>query len=208
MNKILMTFAVVMVIVLGVTACEKKTPSEKASDAARDAGQAARDAAQATGDALTEARDTAVKAAQEALNGLETKWHELQAKAAPATDEAKADLQKAKDEMAETLAEAKAKLVEAKDAGTDPTRAPLAQLLRSPIDQAGNRRTLRPSSITPSLPFSHLRAATLRHSAVPAASCGIFFGLGGQNALPRPIPLASQPHPRASWGILRGRLFP
>jgi len=43
----------------------------------------------------------------------------LQARAAPTTDEAKAGLQKAKDQMAQILAAAKAKLVEAKDAGAD-----------------------------------------------------------------------------------------
>jgi hypothetical protein len=142
---------------------EKKTPSEKASDAGKSAGQAASDAAKATGKAvgsaaeatgkavggaaeatgkavgdaakatvnavgdaatatgeyLTQSKDSAVKAAQETLNGIEKKWQDLQAKAAPATDEAKADFQKAKDQMAQTLADAKAKLDEAKDAAAD-----------------------------------------------------------------------------------------
>jgi len=152
MGKTLMTFAVVMALALGMTACEKKTASEKASDAGKSAGQAAKDAAKATGEAVgdaakatgtavgdaakatgkavgdaakatgeqvTQAKDAAVKAAQEALNGFEKKWQDLQAKAAPTTDEAKADLQKVKDQMAQLLADAKAKLVEAKDAGAD-----------------------------------------------------------------------------------------
>jgi len=181
MGKRLITFAAVLALALGMTACEKKTTAEKASDAGKsagttvkdmtqDAGQAVKDAETATGDAakatvtavgdaakatgtavgdattatvtavgdaakatgtavgdatkatgefLTESKDTAVKVAEETLNGIETKWQELQAKAAPATDEAKADLQKAKDLMAQTLADAKAKLVEAKDASAD-----------------------------------------------------------------------------------------
>ena len=152
MSKTLMMFAVVMALALGMTACKKNTPSEKASDAGKSAGQATNDAAKATahavtdaakatgtavsdaakatgkavgdatkatGEYLTQPKDTAVKAAQETLDGLEKKWQDLQAKAAPATDEAKADLQKAKDQMAQTLADAKAKLVEAKDASAD-----------------------------------------------------------------------------------------
>jgi hypothetical protein len=43
----------------------------------------------------------------------------LLAKAEPTTDEAKAELQDAKDQMAETLATAKAKLVEARDASDE-----------------------------------------------------------------------------------------
>ena len=141
MSKTLMTYAVLMALALGMTACREKTASENASNAGKSVGQAAGDAAKATGNAigdaakatgtavgdatkatgefLTQSKDTAVKAAQEALNGIETKWQDLQVKAAPTTDEAKADLQKAKDQMAQTLADAKAKLVEAKDAGAD-----------------------------------------------------------------------------------------
>jgi hypothetical protein len=151
MTKKWITFAAVLALAVGMTACEKKTV-ENASDAGKsagttvkeateDAGQAVKDAGEATGDALsdaakatgaavgdaatatgeflTQSKDTAVKAAQETLSGIEKKWQELQAKAAPATDEAKADLQKAKELMAETLADAKAKLVEAKDASAD-----------------------------------------------------------------------------------------
>jgi hypothetical protein len=174
MSKTLLAFAVVMGLALGMTACEKKKPSEKTSDAGKSAGQAVNDAAKATGNAvgdaatatgmavvdaakatgtavgdaakatstavvdaakstgtavgdatkatgeyLSQSKDTAVEAAQDTLNGIEKKWKDLQAKAAPTTDEAKADLQKAKDLMVQTLADAKAKLVEAKDAGVD-----------------------------------------------------------------------------------------
>ena len=153
MSKTLVTFAVVMMLSLGMTACKEKTTSEKASDAGKSAGQAASDAGKATGTAVGDAtkatvgavgdaakatvgavgdatkatgdyltqspKDSAVKTAQETLNGVEKKWQDLQAKAAPATDEAKADFQKVKAQMAQTLADAKAKLVEAKDASAD-----------------------------------------------------------------------------------------
>ena len=163
MGKTLMTFAIMMALALGMTACDKKTPTDTASDAAKSAGRTASDAAAATGDAVKDAaeatgtavgdaakatgeavgdaakatgaavgdatkatgefliqsKDAAVKAAQDTLSGIEKKWDDLQAKAAPATDEAKADFQKAKDQMSETLGDVKAKLVEAKDAGAD-----------------------------------------------------------------------------------------
>lgn len=130
MSKTLITFAVVMALALNMTGCKEKTTSQQVSDAAKsvgkdakeavqDAGETVGDAAKATGEYLAQSKDTAVKAAQETLNGLEKKWQDLQAKAAPTTDEAKADLQKAKDQMAQTLADAKAKLVEAKDASAD-----------------------------------------------------------------------------------------
>jgi hypothetical protein len=88
-------------------------------DAANATGAAAADAAKTTGEFLAGSKDAAVKDAQDALAAIEKKWQGLQTKAAPATDEAKADLQKAKDEMAKALAEAKAKLVEAKEASAD-----------------------------------------------------------------------------------------
>jgi hypothetical protein len=130
MRNPLMTFTVVMVMVLGMIACSKKTPTEQVSDAAVSAGQAVSDAAntsgaavgdaaKATGEYLTQSKDMAVRNAQETIDGLEKRWQDLQAKAQPTTDEAKADLQKAQDQMAQTLADAKAKLVEAKGAGTD-----------------------------------------------------------------------------------------
>jgi hypothetical protein len=140
MGKTLMLYAVVLAATLGMTACEKKM-SETASDAAKSAGQtvgdaakatgtavsdaakatgnAVSDAAKATGDYLTQSKDSAVQAAQETLNGPEKKWQDLQAKAAPTTDAAKADLQKVGDQMAQTLSDARAKLAEAKVASTD-----------------------------------------------------------------------------------------
>lgn len=130
MKNTLMTLAAVMVLAFGLIACGKKTPSEKVSDAAKSAGETMSDAAKATGNAvgdaakatgelLSESKDTTVQAAQAALNGIENKWQSLVDKSAPATDAAKADFQKAKDEMAQTLAAAKAKLAEAKGAGSD-----------------------------------------------------------------------------------------
>ena len=41
MSKTLVTFAVVMALALGMTACKEKTTSEKMSDSAKSAGQAA-----------------------------------------------------------------------------------------------------------------------------------------------------------------------
>jgi predicted small lipoprotein YifL len=141
MRTRLSAFMVVGTLTFCITACGEKTPAQKTSDAGKSAGQATSDAAKATGKAVGDAakatgtaigdatkatgeflsgsKDKAVKDAQEALDAIEKKWQDLQAKAAPATDEAKADLQKAKDEMAKALAEAKAKLVEAKDASAD-----------------------------------------------------------------------------------------
>ena len=94
------------------------------------------DAAQATGEFLTQKKDEAVKAAQEKIVYLETKWQELQDKAAPTTDEAKADFQKAKDQMAKSLAEAKAKLAEAKDAGADAWQKNVKPALDATLDAA------------------------------------------------------------------------
>lgn len=126
MTNALMKFAILMALTLGMTACGNKTPSEKVksaeqvvSDAAKATGNAVNDAAKATGEFLTQSKDTDVKVAQETLNEIEKKWQDLYAKAAPTSDEAKTDLQKAKDEMAQVLAEAKAKFVEAKNAGVD-----------------------------------------------------------------------------------------
>lgn len=159
MSRTLMAFSIVMALALAVTACGKKTPSQKAGDAERPAGQAAADAAKAAGDAvgdaanatgkaagdaikatedlLTESRDSSVKAARETLDGIEKKWQELQAKAAPTTDEAKADFQKAKDQMSQALAEAKAKLVEAKDASGDVWQKDVKPALDAAVQKAG-----------------------------------------------------------------------
>jgi hypothetical protein len=152
------TFAVVMVLALGMTTCGKKTPSEMASDAGTSAGQAAHDAAKATsvavedaalatgdalgdamkaaGEYLTQSKDTAVAAAEETLNGIEKKWQDLSAKTAPTTDEAKANLQMSKDHMAQTLTDAKAKLVEAKCAGADTWRQDVKPALDAALQRA------------------------------------------------------------------------
>jgi predicted small lipoprotein YifL len=136
-NKTLVTFMILIVLSLGMTACGDKTPSEKAKaagdavgDAAKATGDAVGDAAKATGDAvgdamqatgefLTQSKETDVKAAQETLDVIEKKWQDLLAEAAPSTDEAKVEFQNAKDQMAETLAKAKANLVEAENASGD-----------------------------------------------------------------------------------------
>jgi hypothetical protein len=96
-----------------------KVAGTAVGDAAKATGHAVADATKATGEYLTPSKEAAVEAARETLDGIEKKWQDLQAKAEPATDEAKADLQKARDLMAQALADAKAKLVEAKDAGAD-----------------------------------------------------------------------------------------
>ena len=126
MRNTLMTVAVVMVLAFVLTACGNNTLSEKAksaeqsvSDAAKATGNAVNDAAKATGEYLAPSKDTAVKDAEASLDWIEKQWQDLQAKAAPATDEAKADLQAAKEQMAQALTEAKAKLIEAKEASAD-----------------------------------------------------------------------------------------
>jgi len=158
MSKTLMTFAIVMALAVGTAACDKKTPSEKASDAGKSAVQAVDDAAKATGKAvgdaatatgkavgdatkatgefLSQTKDTALKAAQNLLDGLDKKWQDLEAKSAPTTDEAKADFQKVKNEAAEVLADAKAKLVEAKDAGADAWQKNVKPALDAALDKA------------------------------------------------------------------------
>jgi len=136
MSNTLMKFAVAMALVLGLTACGEKTPSDKASDAGKSAGKAVGDAAKATGEYLAQSKDSAVKAAQERLDGIEKKWQDLQVKATPTTDEAKADFQKAKDQMALTLADAKSKLVEAKDAGADAWQQNIKPAIDSALEKA------------------------------------------------------------------------
>jgi len=158
MSKKLIAFAAVLAMGFGMTACEKETPSGKASDTTKSAGQTASDAAnaagkavgdaakatgnavgnaaQATGDWLTGSKDTVVKTAQEKVAALEAKWQALQDKAAPTTDEAKADWQKAKDLMAQTLADAKAKLIQAKDATDDVWQKDIKPALAAALDKA------------------------------------------------------------------------
>ena len=115
-----------------------KATVKAVEDAATASGEAIGDASKATGEYLTQSKDTAVKAAQEMLNGLEKKWQDLQATAAPTTDEAKADLQKAKDQMAQILADAKAKLVEAKDGGADAWQQNAKPALDATLQKAQN----------------------------------------------------------------------
>jgi hypothetical protein len=105
-------------------------------NAANATGNAVGDAAKATGDWLAGSKDSAVKAAQDKVADLETKWQALQDKAAPTTDAAKADLQKDKDQMAQTLADAKAKLVQAKDATDDAWQKDIKPALSAALDKA------------------------------------------------------------------------
>jgi ElaB/YqjD/DUF883 family membrane-anchored ribosome-binding protein len=158
MSKKLIAFAAMLALAFGMTACEKETPSGNASNAAKSAGQTAANAAnatgkavgdaakatgnavgnaaQATGDWLAGSKDSAVKFAQDKVADLETKWQTLQDKAAPTTDAAKADLQKAKDQMSQTLADAKAKLVQAKDATDDAWQKDIKPALAAALDKA------------------------------------------------------------------------
>lgn len=137
MSKTLTIFMVLIALALSMTACGDKSPSEKAraagdaaGDAAKATGDAVGDAAKATGDAVGDAvqatgeflnrpKDVDVKAAQEKLDKIEQDWQALLAKAAPTTDEAKAELQDANDQMEKALATARAELVEAKDASDE-----------------------------------------------------------------------------------------
>jgi hypothetical protein len=64
-NK-LIAFAAMLALAFGMTACEKETPSQNASNAAKSAGQTAGDAANATGKAVGEAGKAAGNAVGEA----------------------------------------------------------------------------------------------------------------------------------------------
>jgi predicted small lipoprotein YifL len=143
MRNALMTFAAAMVLALAMTACGGKTPSETAKsagqsvdDAAKATANAVGDAAKATGEFLTQSKDEAVKDAQKALNAIENKWQDLRTRAAPTTDEAKADIQKAEEQMAQILADAKAKLIEAKDAGADAWQRNIKPALDAALQKA------------------------------------------------------------------------
>jgi len=134
MSKKLVTFMVLIVLTLGMTACGDKTPSEKAgaagdavgdaakttgdavSDAATSTGAAVGNALQATGEYLNQPKDVDVKAARERIAEIEQNWRALLATTEPTTDKAKAQLQDADKQMTEVLATAKARLVEARDA--------------------------------------------------------------------------------------------
>ena len=149
MSKTLTLIALVVVVALSIlstTGCKKKA-GETVNDAAKATGNAVGNAAEATGNAvgnaaeatndyLIQKKDEAIKVAQESIALLDKKWQELQDKAAPTTDEAKAEFQKAKDQMAETLTEAKTKLVEAKDAGADAWQKNVKPALDVALDKA------------------------------------------------------------------------
>jgi hypothetical protein len=157
MSKTLIALVIMVALSLSTMGCTKKT-GEAANDAAKATGNAVGNAAKATGKAvgnaaeatgkavgnaaeatgeyLTQGKDAAVKSAQEKIALLDKKWQELQDKTAPATDEAKADFQKAKDQMAKTLAEAKTKLVEAKDASADAWQKNVKPALDAALDEA------------------------------------------------------------------------
>jgi len=113
-----------------------KATGKAVADAAKVTGKAVGDAAKVTGEYLTQSKDTAVEAAKETLNGIEKKWQALLAKAAPTTDQAKAYLQKAKDQMAQTLAGAKARLVEATHAGADTWQQDVKPALDAALQKA------------------------------------------------------------------------
>ena len=157
MNKTLIALVIVAALSFSTAGCKKKTgeaandaanatgnavgnaaeaTGEAVGNAAKATGKAVGNAAQATGEFLTQNKDEAVKAAQEKITLLDKKWQELQDKAAPTTDEAKAEFQKARDQMAKTLAEAKTKLVEAKDAGADAWQKDVKPALDTALDKA------------------------------------------------------------------------
>ena len=140
------TLVVVALSILSATGC-KKNAGETASDAAEATGKAVGNAAEATGkaignaaeatnDYLTQTKDEAIEATQKKIVLLDKKWQELQNKAAPATAEAKAELQNAKDQMAKTLADAKTKLIEAKDASIDTWQKNVQPALDVGMDEA------------------------------------------------------------------------
>jgi len=113
-----------------------KATGNAVGDAAKATGNAVGDAAKATGDWLAGSKDDAVKTAQNKVSDLETKWQALQDKAAPTTDEAKADWQKTKDQMAQLLADAKTRLVAAKDATDDVWQKDIRPALAAALDKA------------------------------------------------------------------------
>lgn len=96
-----------------------KSTGKAVDDVAKSTGKAVDDAAKSTIEYMSQSKDMLVKAANETLTEIEKKWHDLQAKAAPTTDKAKAGLRKVKEQMAKVLADAKAKLIDAKDASSE-----------------------------------------------------------------------------------------
>jgi hypothetical protein len=157
MSKLWIALVIAAALSLGTTGCTKKSgqavddaanatgnavgnaakaTGEVVGDAAKVTGNAVGNAAQATGEYLTQKKDDAFKATQDKVALLDKNWQELQAKAAPATDEAKAEFQTARDQMAKTLAEAKAKLVEAKDASADTWQNDFKPAIDAALDKA------------------------------------------------------------------------
>lgn len=106
------------------------------SDAVSDAATATKDFAVDAGDALVRQKDESIKVAKETIATLEKKWQEMVGKAEPTTDAAKADFQKAKDQMAQTFADAKEKLGEAQDAGSDAWQKNVKPVIDASIQKA------------------------------------------------------------------------
>ncbi len=66
MGRILMAFAVVVALALGTAGCEKKSTSEKVSDAAKSAGQAVKETAKDAGRTVDNAVEDAGEAVEDA----------------------------------------------------------------------------------------------------------------------------------------------
>ena len=146
MSKIWFALVVAAALSLGTAGCDKKS-GESVGEATKDTGNAVGSAVKTTGEAvgnaaetagefMAQTKDDAFKAAQDKIALLEKDWQRLQDKAAPATDEAKAQLQTAKDQMAKTLAEARTKLVEAKDASADAWQKDIKPAIDAALDKA------------------------------------------------------------------------
>ncbi len=154
MNKTPVTFMILIMLAIGLTACGDKTPSEQAKatgeavgdaaktageavgNAAETAGEAVGDAMQATGEFLSQSKDEDVKTAQATLDRIEKKWQAFLMKTAPTTDEARVEFQNARNQMAEILADAKEKLVEAKDASADTWQQDVKPALDAALQKA------------------------------------------------------------------------
>jgi hypothetical protein len=118
-----MAFSAALLSALGMAGCGGKSLSENMKtadnafkDSARATGKAVGDTARETGEFFNKSKDMAVKEAHEMLASIEKKWQELEAKTASGTEEAKADIRKAKEQMEITLGDVKEKLIQAKDA--------------------------------------------------------------------------------------------
>jgi hypothetical protein len=100
--------AAALLFALPLAACSE-------SDAAK-AKESAKHAAEVTGDKLTELKDKFVASTQKEMDELSVKYDELKAKAANATDEAKAGLQSTLDDIKAKRDELKADFEDAKRA--------------------------------------------------------------------------------------------